>query len=199
MQYMIDAEYTKLAQPDFSCGESPTFHINPPTGKGQLSDASTPHILQNTRPHSNDAIDELRKQFSREISELQSKNQMLISEIDDVKSQMSCIKSDQHKKMNLIVSLQGEIHTYLLDIKSTMQLMSDSITAMIFSSMDEVLNKVSEKFVAKLVYKFEPIDNVKHIEKTGELKGEGKLDTADELGFPCTLELQFFDLGVRSI
>ncbi|CAA3020545.1 Hypothetical predicted protein [Olea europaea subsp. europaea] len=59
---------------------------------------------------------------------------------------MSCIKSDQHKKMNLIMRLQGEIRTDLLDIKSNMKLMSDSIAAMISSSMNEVMNKISEKF-----------------------------------------------------
>ncbi|CAA2937400.1 Hypothetical predicted protein [Olea europaea subsp. europaea] len=112
---------------------------------------------------------------------------------------MSCIKSDQQKKMNLIMRLQGEIHTDLLNIKSNMKLMSDSITVMISSSMDEVMNKVSKKFLAKPVEGSEPTNDSKHVDKTGELKGKSELDTADELGFPCTLEPPSFDLGVGSM
>ncbi|CAA2971704.1 Hypothetical predicted protein [Olea europaea subsp. europaea] len=175
---------------------SPTFHSNSPIRKGQSTDASTPRMPQNTGPQSNDAIEKLRKHFNKEVFELHSKNQLLISELDDVKSQMSCIKSGQHKKMNFIVRLQGEIRTDLLDIKSNMKLMSESITAMISSSTDEVMNKISEKFATQPVEVSEPTDDAKHIGKTGELKGKGKMDTANELSFHCTLEPPSFDQGV---
>ncbi|CAA3010183.1 Hypothetical predicted protein [Olea europaea subsp. europaea] len=141
-------------------------------------------------------VDELRKHFDREVSELHSKNQLLIFELDDVKSQMLCIKSDQYKKMNLIVRLQGEIRTDLLDIKSNMKLMSESITAMISSFMDEIMNKISKKFAAQPIEVSEPIDDAKHIGKIGELKGKGEMDTTNELGFHCILEPPFFELGV---
>ncbi|CAA3006748.1 Hypothetical predicted protein [Olea europaea subsp. europaea] len=138
MQYMIDAEYTKRIQPDLFRGDRRTGTSKERSIHG---DSISTHMLQ--------AVDELRKRFSIAVSELQSKKQTSISELDDMKSQMSCIKSNQHKKMNLIVHLQGEIHIDLLDIKSTMQVMSDSITIRISSSMDEVLNNVSQKFAVK--------------------------------------------------
>lgn len=62
--------------------------------------------------------------------------------------------------MNLIVRMQGEICTDLLDIKSNTKFMFEFVTTLISSSMDEILNIFREKSKANIVRNYEPIDEV---------------------------------------
>lgn len=126
----------------------------------------------------NNEVAELRKQ----IDEMKSQ----------MKSQMSTLKSEQQKKINIIVRMQGEIRTDLLDIKSNMQFLSESVTALISSSMDEILNKFRERSVDNVVGASDPLDQV---EKTVDVKGKSKMDPADAF-FPSGLEAPSFDLGI---
>lgn len=56
--------------------------------------------------------------------------------------------------------MEGEIRMDLLDIKSNMRFISKSVTALISSSMGEILNKFREKSKANTVGDFESIDEV---------------------------------------
>ncbi|CAA3010400.1 Hypothetical predicted protein [Olea europaea subsp. europaea] len=86
-------------------------------------------------------VDELRNYFKGQISDLQSENRLLSKQLQAMQSQVSSLKSDQQKKLKLLVRMQGEIRTDMLDIKSHMQRMSDSVTTLISSSMEEIMNK----------------------------------------------------------
>jgi small-conductance mechanosensitive channel len=85
----------------------------------------------------------------------------LREQLHEMKSQMSSLKSEQHKKMNIIVRMQGEIRTDMLDIKSNMQFLSESVTALISSSMDAILSKFREISVDNAAGASDPVHQVR--------------------------------------
>ncbi|CAA2994920.1 Hypothetical predicted protein [Olea europaea subsp. europaea] len=80
-----------------------------------------------------------------QISELKSRNKVLIVEIDAIKSQMSSLNSDQAKKMSEIILMQGQLKHDMIEIRTNMQFLSESVTVMISSSMDEILRRFNDR------------------------------------------------------
>ncbi|CAA2995615.1 sentrin-specific protease 1-like [Olea europaea subsp. europaea] len=68
-----------------------------------------------------------------------------------MQSLVSSLKSDQQRKLKLLLRMQGEIRTDMLDIKAHMQYMSDSVTTLISSSMEEIMKKFRENAGSEIV------------------------------------------------
>ncbi|CAA2993974.1 uncharacterized protein LOC111375093 [Olea europaea var. sylvestris] len=86
----------------------------------------------------------------------------------------------------------------MMEIRSSMPFLSDSITALISSTMDAILAKATEKSETHSVGDAPQQEKVTDIEQNIDRKGNSKMDPADEikyLSFPPTLS---FDLGVAS-
>lgn len=66
-------------------------------------------------------------------------------QISEIKSQISSMKAEQITKMNDIVQMQGVIRSDLMDIRTNMQFLSESVSAMISSSMDEIMRMFRDK------------------------------------------------------
>lgn len=85
---------------------------------------------------------------------------MLTMYLDDVKLHISLLKVDQNEKMNHIIRMQGEIESSLLNIKSNMNFLSESMTILISSSTVQfhkvkfvyiMINKIRMTSYAKLI------------------------------------------------
>ncbi|CAA2986344.1 Hypothetical predicted protein [Olea europaea subsp. europaea] len=120
---------------------------------------------------------------SKDISDLQSENWLLGKQL-------------QQKKLKLLVRMQGEIRTDMLDIKSHVQCISDSVTALISSLMEEIMNKFRENSRPQTVGGPGPTSKAAKVEKSVDSKGKSKVDSACAVGFPCSIELPSFDLDL---
>ncbi|CAA2944050.1 Hypothetical predicted protein [Olea europaea subsp. europaea] len=109
---------------------------------------------------------------------------------------VSSLKSDQQKKSKLLVRMQGEIHTDMLDIKSHMQCMSDSVTTLISSSMEEIMKKFRENSGPETIGGSGPTSEAAKVEKSVDSKDKTKVDSACAVEFPCSIEPSSFDLGL---
>ncbi|CAA3019873.1 Hypothetical predicted protein [Olea europaea subsp. europaea] len=87
------------------------------------------------------AYDNLRMQ----ICKLQSDNKLLNRELADIKSQMSCFNDAHSTKMNSIIQMQGVLKTDLMEIRTNMQFLSETMSAMISSSLEEIMRLFSKK------------------------------------------------------
>ncbi|CAA3012895.1 Hypothetical predicted protein [Olea europaea subsp. europaea] len=127
--------------------------------------------------------------------------------IDAIKSEISSLKHDQQikilslkhdqqNKLNNIVHMQGEIRTDLIDIRSNLQFITESVTALISSSMEEILTKFRDKSGLNIVRDYEPLDKVEDAEITVDSKGNGNMETNVDIEFPYSLQPPSFDLGV---
>ncbi|CAA3003736.1 Hypothetical predicted protein [Olea europaea subsp. europaea] len=114
----------------------------------------------------------------------------------DQQTEISSLKHDQQNKLNTIVHMQGEIRTDLIDIRLNMQFMTESITALISSSMEAILTKFREKSGLNIVRDYEPLDKVGDAEITVDSKGKGKMETVVDVEFPYSLQPPSFDLGI---
>jgi hypothetical protein len=85
------------------------------------------------------------EELTEQISDLKSSNKVLTLEIDAIKSQMSILNAEQTKKLDDAVQVQGQIRNDLMEIRTNMQFLSESVTAMILSSMDEIIRRFNEK------------------------------------------------------
>ncbi|CAA2954827.1 Hypothetical predicted protein [Olea europaea subsp. europaea] len=122
-------------------------------------------------------------------------------------------RSDQTKKINEIMKMQEQIKCDMTEIRTNMQFLSESVTAMISSTMDEILRLFNdrkgspvkefgdtepavvggeESHVVEEVHK---IDEVGNQEPVVDRKGKGKVDPSDDATFECSLQPPSFDLG----
>ncbi|CAA2958512.1 Hypothetical predicted protein [Olea europaea subsp. europaea] len=76
----------------------------PPSWKGTLIHEDSP---SGERIHVIQVVDELRNYFKGQISDLQSKNRLLSKQLQAMQSQVSSLKSNQQKKLKLLVRMQG--------------------------------------------------------------------------------------------
>ncbi|CAA2954992.1 Hypothetical predicted protein [Olea europaea subsp. europaea] len=83
--------------------------------------------------------------LNAQLSELKSQNKVLTVEMDAVKSQMSSLNFDQAKKMSEIILVQGQLKHDMIEIRTNMQFLSESVTTMISSSMDEILRRFNDR------------------------------------------------------
>ncbi|CAA3010051.1 Hypothetical predicted protein [Olea europaea subsp. europaea] len=157
--------------------------------------------------HMVQVVNEMRKQIFKQLTELQTENHRMSVAIDAMKSKISLLKQDQQteisslkhdqqNKLNNIVHMQGEIRTDLIDIRSNKQFMIESVTALISSSMEEILTKFRDKSGLNIVKDYEPLDKVGDAEITVDSKGKGKMETVVDVEFPYSLQPPSFDLGV---
>ncbi|CAA3028229.1 Hypothetical predicted protein [Olea europaea subsp. europaea] len=188
MPYMDDMQHNKTIQPEFFRGSR-----RKESRKGKSVDHS--HI------------------------KLKSQNKVLtilIVEMDAIKSQMSSLNSDQAKKIFEIILMQGQLKHDVIEIRTNMKFLPESITAMISSSMDEILRRFNDRKGCPVneyedteaaVEGFEKIDEidfmsqilqfhiqVKKLQPVVDKKRKGKVDPTEDVAFPCSLEPPSFDL-----
>ncbi|CAA2933616.1 Peptidyl-prolyl cis-trans isomerase PASTICCINO1 [Olea europaea subsp. europaea] len=84
------------------------------------------------------------KLLKHDVTDLQNKNTELSAKIDDVRKQLLSIKADNSHKLNVVVHVQENIRTDLLEIKSDLKFLSDSVTAMVTSSIDQIMDMFKE-------------------------------------------------------
>ncbi|CAA2999646.1 Hypothetical predicted protein, partial [Olea europaea subsp. europaea] len=123
-----------------------SIHEDSPTGEFKSDDTTDSEDMP-----SKDVVDELKNYFKGQISDLKSENRLLSKQLKSMQSQVSSLKSDQQRKLNLLVRMQGEIRTDMLDIKAHMQCMSDSVTTLISTSMEEIMKKFRENAGPEIV------------------------------------------------
>ncbi|XP_022878618.1 uncharacterized protein LOC111396413 [Olea europaea var. sylvestris] len=111
------------------------------------------------------------------------------------------------------MKMQEQIKCDMTEIRTNMQFLSESVTAMISSTMDEILRLFNdrkgrhvkefgdteaavvggeESHVVEEVHK---IDEVGNQEPVVDRKGKGKVDPTDDATFECSLQPPSFDLG----
>ncbi|CAA2972990.1 sentrin-specific protease 1-like [Olea europaea subsp. europaea] len=150
-----------------------------------------------------------------QMSELKSQNKVLTVEMDTIKSQMSSLNSDQAKKITEIIIMQGQLKCDMTEIRTNVQFLSESVIAMISSSMDEILRQFNDRKCCLLneyeeteaavvggekshvVGGFEKIDEMEKQQPIVDRKGKGKVDPTDDVAFPCSLQPLSFDLGIE--
>ncbi|CAA2978209.1 Hypothetical predicted protein [Olea europaea subsp. europaea] len=158
----------------------------PPRWQGTMFDANSPG--REDQPVPND--------FFKQLTELQTENHRMSIAIDAIKSEISSLKHDQQNKLNNIVHMEGEIHIDLIDIRSNLQFMTEFVTALISSSMEEILTKFKDKSRLNIVRDYETLDKVGDAEITIDSKGKGKMETEVDVELPYSLQPPSFDLGV---
>ncbi|CAA3026221.1 Hypothetical predicted protein [Olea europaea subsp. europaea] len=94
--------------------------------------------------------------------------------------------------------MQGEIRIDLIDIRSNLQFMTEFVTALISSSMEEIMTKFRDKSGLNIVRDYEPLDKVGDAEITVDSKGKGKMEIDVNVEFPYSIQPPSFDLGVCS-
>ncbi|CAA2985858.1 Hypothetical predicted protein [Olea europaea subsp. europaea] len=145
---------------------------------------------------SKDVVNELRNYFKGQISGLQSENWLLSKRLQAMQSQVSSLKSDQQRKLKLFVRMQGEIRTDMLDIKAHIQCVSDSMTTLISSSMEEIMKKFRENLGPETIVGSGPTCEAAKVEKSVDSKGKANVDSACVVEFPCSIRPPSFDLGL---
>ncbi|CAA2993653.1 Hypothetical predicted protein [Olea europaea subsp. europaea] len=122
MSYMTEVRYEKPVPPDRSHGEKRKGgHSDLPIDDDDFVDP--PPNWNGISIHEDSPNGERKSDDTTDSEDMPSKNQ---------------------KKLKLLVPMQGEIRTDMLDIKLHMQCMSDSVTTLISSSMEEIMNKFKE-------------------------------------------------------
>ncbi|CAA2954705.1 Hypothetical predicted protein [Olea europaea subsp. europaea] len=168
-----------------------SIHEDSPSGEFKSDDTTDSEDMP-----SKDVVDELKNYFKGQISNLKSENRLLSKQLKSMQSQVSSLKSDQQRKLKLLVRMQGEIRTDMLDIKAHMQCMSDSVTTLISSSMEEIMKKFRENAGPEIVVGFGPTCEVAKVERSVDSKGKAKVDSVYAVEFPCSIEPPSFDLGL---
>ncbi|CAA2987287.1 sentrin-specific protease 1-like [Olea europaea subsp. europaea] len=114
------------------------------------------------------------------------KNTDLSTKIDDVRKQLLSIKANSSHKLNIITRVEENIRTDLLEIKSYMKFLSDSVTALVTSSMDQILDMFKERGESKCT------GAAYNQEKKRKGKNVPNVQTFD----PMNLKPPSFDLGI---
>ncbi|XP_022891911.1 uncharacterized protein LOC111406765 [Olea europaea var. sylvestris] len=167
---------------------------------------SGPPLSPNEEQHHGIQASAVLHDLNAQLSELKSQNKVLTVEMDAIKSQMSSLNSDQAKKMSEIILIQGQLKHDMIEIRTNMQFLSESVTAMISSSMDEILRRFNDRKGCPVneyedteaaVEGFEKIDEVEKLQPVVDRKGKGKVDPTEDVTFPSSLEPPSFDLGIE--
>ncbi|CAA2935799.1 sentrin-specific protease 1-like [Olea europaea subsp. europaea] len=137
-------------------------------------------------------------------------NKVLKVELDKIKSQMSSLNEGKNNKMDDIVQMQACIKSDLMDIRTNMQFLSESMSAMVSSAMDEIIrrsgNRTSERGVGQTevgdqehhpAFGSDKAQEVENVVSNVDRKGNGKMDPSDDL--PFFLEPPSFDFGIEYI
>ncbi|CAA2982448.1 sentrin-specific protease 1-like [Olea europaea subsp. europaea] len=187
--------------------------VDPPRRCEGISHQETPHADEgpsgpqhspNEKQHHGIQESAVHK-LNVQISELKSQNKVLTVEMDAIKSQMLSLNSDQAKKMSEIILMQGQLKHDMIEIRTNMQFLSESVVAMISSSMDEILRRFNDRKDCPVneyedteaaVEGFEKIDEVEKLQPVVDRKEKGKVDLTEDIAFPCSLEPPSFDLGI---
>ncbi|CAA3031282.1 Hypothetical predicted protein [Olea europaea subsp. europaea] len=80
-----------------------------------------------------------------QVSELQADNKMLKMELEDIKSHMSSLNEWKTNKMDDIIQMQACIKSDLMDIQTNMQFLSEFVSTMISSAMDEIIRRSGDR------------------------------------------------------
>ncbi|CAA2999999.1 Hypothetical predicted protein [Olea europaea subsp. europaea] len=188
-----------------------SIHEDSPTGEFKSDDttdsddmpskdvSSSNFIYHVTSPFGHikiQVVDGLKNYFKGQISDLKSENRLLSKQLNSMQSQVSSLKSDQQRKLNLLVRMQGEIRTDMLDIKAHMQCMSDSVTTLISTSMEEIMKKFRKNAGPEIVVGSGPTCEAAKVERSVDSKGKAKVDSVCAVEFSCSIEPPSFDLGL---
>ncbi|CAA2935059.1 Hypothetical predicted protein [Olea europaea subsp. europaea] len=115
----------------------PIWQETSPLGKSSSQDYPSAAHHSPIEQQAREEIKELRSQ----ISDLKSYNEVLNVELDDIKSQMSLVNAEQTTKMNYIVQMQSNIKSDLMEIRTNMQFLLETVSTMISNSMDEIMKR----------------------------------------------------------
>ncbi|CAA2933357.1 Hypothetical predicted protein [Olea europaea subsp. europaea] len=107
--------------------------------------------------------------------------------------------------MNSIIQMQGVLKTNLMEIRTNMQFLSETVSAMISSSMEKIMRRFSDKAKDQGTEIHGVGDKGTHVargsDKTDEpnvdRKGKGKIDPSEDIGTPYSLQPPSFDLGIE--
>ncbi|CAA2958957.1 Hypothetical predicted protein [Olea europaea subsp. europaea] len=83
-------------------------------------------------------------------------------------------------------------------IRSSVTFLSDSVTALISSTMDAIVAKATEKSEVHSIGDAPQQEKVTDIQQNIDRKGKGKMDLADEIEYSSFPPTPSFDLGVAS-
>ncbi|CAA3001252.1 sentrin-specific protease 1-like [Olea europaea subsp. europaea] len=114
--------------------EPDKMYVESPKDEGASTHMSTPHAVY--------TVD--FKLLKHDVTDLRNKNTELSVKIDDVRKQLLSIKADSSHKLNIVVRVQENIRTDMLEIKSDLKFLSDSMTTMVTSSMDQIMDMYKE-------------------------------------------------------
>ncbi|CAA2971377.1 Hypothetical predicted protein [Olea europaea subsp. europaea] len=107
--------------------------VAPPPRQQEPSTQENPPLLK--------TIEVLRVQ----VSEVQANNKVLREELEDIKSHMSSLNEGKINKMDDIIQMQAYIKSDLMDIRTNMQFLSESVSIMISSAMDEIIRRFGNR------------------------------------------------------
>ncbi|CAA2954673.1 Hypothetical predicted protein [Olea europaea subsp. europaea] len=138
-------------------------------------------------------------------------NKVLNMELEDIKSHISSLNEGKTNKMDDIIQMQACIKSDLMDIRTNMQFLSESMSTMISSAMDEILRQSGDRTSEHGVGQKEAhgvggqehhgaggsgkAQEVENVVSNIDRKGKGKMDPSDDLLF--SLEPPSFDLGIE--
>ncbi|CAA3005595.1 Hypothetical predicted protein [Olea europaea subsp. europaea] len=138
-------------------------------------------------------------------------NKMLKAKFEGIKSHMSSLNEGKTNKMDDIVQMQAYIKSDLMDVRTNMQCISESVSIMISSVMDEIIrrsgDRTSERGVGQtkapgvgdqehhVASRSNKVQEVENMVLNVDRKEKGKMDPCDDLLF--SLEPPSFDLEIE--
>ncbi|CAA3008817.1 sentrin-specific protease 1-like [Olea europaea subsp. europaea] len=132
-------------------------------------------------------------------SELQADNEVLKMELEEIKSHMSSLNEGKTNKMDDIIQMQACTQSDLMDIRTNMRFLSESVSTMISSTMDEIIRRSGDRTSEHGVGQKEAlgVGDQEHHGAGGSEKAQEKMemDPSDDLLF--SLEPPSFDLGIE--
>lgn len=67
-----------------------------------------------------------------------------MGQIDGLRSQLKSAQGEQLRRMDDIVQMQSGIRSDMLEIRTNMQFLSESVSALISSTMEEILKRLCD-------------------------------------------------------
>ncbi|CAA3001153.1 Hypothetical predicted protein [Olea europaea subsp. europaea] len=80
-----------------------------------------------------------------QVPELQANNKVLKAKLEDIKSHMSSLNEGKTNKMDDVIQKQACIKSDLLDIRTNMQFIFESVSIMIYSAMDGIIRRSGDR------------------------------------------------------
>ncbi|CAA3006794.1 sentrin-specific protease 1-like [Olea europaea subsp. europaea] len=105
-------------------------------------------------------------------------------------------EADSSYKLNIVVHVQENIRTDLLEIKSIMKFLSNVVTAMVTSSMDQIMDMFKEIGESKCTGAVSNQEEGKNVDASVDRKGKGKMYPNVQTFDLMNLEPPSFDLGI---